>query len=272
MRLVDTHAHLDQEEFDFDRDAVIERARAAGVERIVTVATTAETSAAAVELSRQHESVWAAVGIQPNYCAQAEPGDWDRVVSLAHEANVVAIGETGLDRYWDYTPFDVQQDYFERHIRLATDLDLPFIVHLRDCGPDILAMLQAAHRRSGPLRGVLHSFTLDKDADPAAADFIDVAAQAMALGLHVSFAGMVTFKKSTALREVAARIPADRILVETDSPYLAPEPLRGKRNEPAHVAHTARRLAEVRGVSPQQFAEQTTRNAIELFRFDKNAR
>jgi TatD DNase family protein len=267
MRLVDTHAHLDQEEFDFDRDCVIERARVAGVERIVTVGTTAHSSAAAVELARNYDCVSAAVGIQPNYCAQAEPGDWDEVVALAREEKVVAIGETGLDRYWDYTPFDVQRDYFDRHIRLATDLDLAFIVHLRDCGPDILAMLREAHDRSGRLRGVLHSFTLDKDADPAAPDFVDVAAEAVSMGLYISFAGMVTFKKSTALREIAARIPTDRILVETDSPYLAPEPMRGKRNEPAHVAHTARRLAEIRGVSPEEFAEQTTQNAIRLFRF-----
>jgi TatD DNase family protein len=266
MRLVDTHAHLDQEEFAADRDAVIERATAAGVEAIVAVGTTAASSAAAVELAQRHDIVWAAVGIQPNYCAQAAPGDWERIVALAGEPKVVAIGETGLDRYWDYTPFAVQEDFFDRHIRLATQRGLPFIVHLRDCGPDVLAALRA-RARGGALRGVLHSFTLDKDADPAAADFIDVAAEAIAMGMHISFAGMVTFKKSHALREIVAKIPADRILVETDSPYLAPEPMRGKRNEPAHVVHTARRLAEVRGVTLEAFAEQTTRNARELFRF-----
>ena len=186
----------------------------------MAVGTTAASSAAAVELARRHKSVWAAVGIQPNYCAQAEAGDWDRIVELAGEPKVVAIGETGLDRYWDYTPFALQLDYFDRHIRLAAERGLPFIVHLRDCGPDVLAALRAAHERGGALRGVLHSFTLDKDADPAAADFIDVAAEAVAMGMHISFAGIVTFKKSHALREIAATIPADRILVETDSPYL----------------------------------------------------
>jgi TatD DNase family protein len=211
--------------------------------------------------------VWAAVGIQPNYCAQAAEGDWERIVALAREPKVVAIGETGLDRYWDYTPFEMQWDYFVRHIGLAVELGLPFVVHLRDCGTDILAALKEAHARSGMLRGVLHSFTLDKDADPSAMGFVDIAAEAIALGMHISFAGMVTFKKSQALREVAARVPDDRILIETDSPYLSPEPLRGKRNEPAHVVHTATRLAEVRGVSLETFAEQTTRNAIELFRF-----
>jgi TatD DNase family protein len=271
MRLVDTHAHLDQKEFAGDRDAVIERAIAAGVEAIVAVGTTAASSAAAVELARKYAIVFAAVGIQPNYCAEAEVGDWERIIALAREPKVVAIGETGLDRYWDYAPFAVQQDYFGRHIRLAAELNLPVVVHLRDCGVDVLEALKSAAARGGEIRGVLHSFTLDKDADPAAADFVDVAAEAVALGMHVSFAGMVTFKKSQALREIAAKVPSDRILVETDSPYLAPEPLRGKRNEPAYVVHTARRLAEVRGVALEAFAEQTTRNAIELFRFGKGA-
>jgi TatD DNase family protein len=255
MSLVDTHAHLDQEEFDADREAVILRAHDAGVRSIIAIGVTAPSSAAVVELAANHPGVFAAVGIQPNYAAQAAPGDWERIVASAGRPKVVAIGETGLDRHWDYTPFDVQQDYFDRHLRLAQQHDLPFIVHTRESDADVLAMLREAARR-GPLAGVMHSFTGSAEA----------AAECVALGLHISFAGMVTFKKSDTLRAVAASIPADRILVETDSPYLAPHPLRGKRNEPANLVQTADCLAAARGQDVAEFAELTTTNARRLFR------
>jgi TatD DNase family protein len=255
--LIDTHCHLDQEEFAEDRADAIARALAAGVERIVTVGVGAESSAAAIQLAAENPSIYAAVGIQPNYCAQAKPTDWDEIVKLAAAPKVVAIGETGLDRYWDYTPFDVQQDYFDRHLRLSQEKNLPFIVHTRESDADVLAMLETAAAR-GPLKGVMHSFT----------GSAETAARCVELGLYISFAGMVTFKKSEDLRTVAATIPADRILIETDSPYLSPQPLRGKRNEPASLVHTAQVLAEVRGVGIEEFAEQTSRNAKTLFRFD----
>lgn len=252
--LIDTHAHLDEPGFDADRDEVVARARAAGVARIVAIATTADSSAACLALAARYPSVYPTVGIHPNYCAQAASGDWDRVVELSRRPEVVGLGETGLDRHRDFTPFDVQRDYFDRHLRLSRQTGLPFVVHSRDCDADVLEMLRAAHA-SGPLRGVMHSFTGDAA----------LSEQCLAMGLYVSFAGMVTFKKSDALHAVAATIPADRILVETDSPYLAPHPLRGQRNEPAHVVHTARRLAEVRGVSLEDFAAQATANAVRLF-------
>lgn len=253
--LIDTHAHLDQEEFDADRADVIARAAAAGIESIVAVGVTAESSAAAVRLAATFPSVHAAVGIQPNYCGQAKPGDWEQIFRLTKAPKVVAIGETGLDRYWDYSPFEVQQDYFDRHLRLSQECGLPFVVHTRESDADVLAMLEEAHGR-GPLSGVMHSFTGSSQ----------TAARCLELGLYISFAGMVTFKKSEELRTVAATIPEDRILIETDSPYLAPHPLRGKRNEPANVVHTARMLAEARRVSYERFAEQTTTNAKQLFR------
>ena len=255
MSLVDTHAHLDQEEFDDDREAMIQRAHAAGVVSIIAIGVTAPSSAAVVELSAENPGVFAAVGIQPNYAAQAKPGDWEQIVTLAARPKVVAIGETGLDRHWDYTPFDVQQDYFDRHLRLAQARGLPFVVHTRESDADVLAMLHEAGRR-GPLAGVMHSFT----------GSADTAAECVALGLYISFAGMVTFKKSDALRAVAASIPADRILVETDSPYFAPHPMRGKRNEPANIVHTAACLAAARGQSDTEFAAQATANARRLFR------
>jgi TatD DNase family protein len=252
--LFDTHAHLDQPEFDPDRAEVVERARQAGVETVLAVGITATSSVACVELAATTSGVLAAVGIQPNYCAQAEPGDWEKVVGLADRPGVVALGETGLDRYWTYSPFDVQQDYFDRHLRLSQERGLPFIVHTRDCDADVLVMLREARRR-GPLAGVMHSFT----------GSAETATECVELGLYVSFAGMVTFKKSAELRAVARSIPDDRILIETDSPYLSPHPLRGRRNEPAHLVHTAACLAQERGVSTEAFAKQTTENARRLF-------
>jgi TatD DNase family protein len=255
MPLVDTHAHLDQEEFDADREDVLRRARQAGVELIVTVGTTAESSEATVALAARYDGLFAAVGIQPNYTSQAAAGDWQRILALVDHPKVLAIGETGLDRYRDHSPFDVQQDYFDRHLRLSQQRGLPFIVHTRESEADVLAMLREARAR-GPLGGVMHSFT----------GGAETAAECIDLGLYISFAGMVTFKKSHDLRAVAAAIPADRILLETDSPYLSPHPLRGKRNEPANLVHTAACLAETRGVGLEEFSRATTENANRLFR------
>lgn len=255
MRLFDTHAHLNADEFADQLPAVVERAKAAGVERILVIGTTAESSRRAVEIAQQFAGLSAAVGIQPNYVAEAQASDWDEIVALAQHPKVVALGETGLDRYWDNAPFDLQQDYFDRHLRLSQATGLPFVVHMRECGDDVAAMLREARLR-GELRGVMHSFTGD----------LPLAQECLALGLHISFAGMVTYKKSEALRQVAAQIPADRILIETDSPYLSPHPHRGvRRNEPALVVHTAACLAEVRGVDVGAFAEQTWSNALSLF-------
>jgi len=257
MTLIDTHAHLDQEEFDVDRTAMIGRAHAAGVSTIIAIGVTADSSEAVAKLATQESGVYAAVGIHPNYCAAATPSDWDRVVRLASEPRVVALGETGLDLYRDEAPLDLQQEYFDRHLRLSQQTGLPFVVHTRQSQAEALAMLRAARQR-GPLAGVMHSFTGDAD----------TAAECLALGLYISFAGMVTFKNSQALRDVAVTIPAERILVETDSPYLSPQPLRGKRNEPANVVHTAACLAAARGQSVEEFAVQTTANARRLFQFE----
>jgi TatD DNase family protein len=258
MPLIDTHAHLDDSQFDTDRDAVVARAAAAGVEAIVSVGVSADSSQAALRLAEQYPSVFAAVGIQPNSCAEAAPGDWDRVVAMLEHPRVVALGETGLDRYWDFTPFDVQRDYFDRHLRLGQSRDLPVVIHCRDCDDDVLAMLREASRR-GPVRGLIHSFS------GSAA----MAEECVAMGLCLSFAGMVSYtnRKFQPLRAVAAGIDADRLLLETDSPYLVPHPLRGKlpRNEPAEIIHTAASLAALRGVSVEQLATQTTANARRLF-------
>jgi TatD DNase family protein len=259
--LIDTHAHLDQEEFAADLDAVMERAAAAGVERIVTVGVDAATSRAAIALAEKYPQLRAAVGIQPNNCAQVAEDEWEQIVALADNPKVAAIGETGLDRYWDYAPLELHQSYFDRHLRLAQRRGLPAIVHCRDAQAEVVSMLGEAAAR-GPIRGVLHAFSSDAG----------MARQCVELGLYVSFAGMVTYtnKKFQTLREAAVSVPDDRILIETDSPYLVPHPLRGKqqRNEPAHIALTAQSLAALRGASIDDFAAQTTANARRLFQME----
>ena len=254
MTLIDTHAHLDQDEFSSDQQEVLERASEAGISHLIAVGIGAASSSQCVELANKHPQISAAVGIQPNYCAEAVAGDWERIVALAVQPHVVAIGETGLDRHWDYSPFAMQQDYFDRHLRLAAETNLPFIVHTRESDADVLEMLREARRR-GPLQGVMHSFTGDEA----------TAEECVELGLYISFAGMVTFKKADDLRGVARGIPADRILIETDSPYLAPHPHRSRRNEPAYLVHTAECLATERGVSFEDFCELTMRNTKRLF-------
>ena len=256
MHLFDTHCHLDDEQFDADREGVVARARQAGVARIITVGVTAQSSRQCLELAGRYDLVSAAVGIQPNHAQESQPADWDQIVEMARDPRVTALGETGLDRYWDYTPWPVQQDFFDRHLRLAQLHALPFIVHMRDCDAETLAMLEDARGRA-PLRGVMHSFT----------GSAETAAACVELGLHISFAGMVTYKKSEALRNIAASVPFDRLLIETDAPYLSPHPHRGHRpNEPALLVHTATCLAETRGVSLEELARQTSHNAEQLFR------
>jgi len=254
--LFDSHLHLDQEEFDPIRSEVIGRAHEAGVKEMLAVGCTLDASRKCIELAQQYEGVFASAGIQPNYVGDAAPQDWSVIEQLIDQPQVVAIGETGLDRHWDFSPFELQQDYFDRHIQLSQQHDLPFIVHMRDCERDIMEALRAARKR-GPLRGIMHSFTGGPE----------MAAECVELGMHISFAGMVTFKKSTALRECAATIPDERLLIETDAPYLSPEPVRSKKpNEPAFLRHTAECLAQVRGVSLDELAKQTTANAEALFR------
>ncbi len=254
--LIDTHAHLDDDRFAADLPAVLQRAQAAGVSQVITIATTAPSSRACLCLARQYPMLRATVGIQPNHVAEAAPDAWDEVVRLADQPLVVALGETGLDRYWDHTPFAQQEDYFARHLELARRLDHAVVIHCRQAEADTVRMLRAEYDRHAPIRAVMHSFTGD----------LATAQACLEMGLFISFAGMLTYKSAQNLRDVAAQIPLDRVLVETDSPYLAPVPVRGQRNEPAHVVHTAACLAGLLGVGPEVLAQHTTANARRLFR------
>jgi len=254
MPLIDTHAHLDEEAFSQDCPEVVARAIDSGLQAIFTIGTTASSSQNAVKLAAEYPQVYAVVGIQPNYVAEAQQGDWELIQQLAGESKVIGIGETGLDRYWDYAPLDLQQDYFRKHIELAQQHDVPFVVHCREAEADVVELMQSVAGTS-QLKGIMHSFCGD----------LATAEACLKLGLHISFAGMLTFKKNDDLRSVASQIPLDRLLVETDSPYLAPQPNRGKRNEPAWVQFTAECLAELHGLSLKEIGSATTKNARELF-------
>ena len=256
MHLIDTHAHLNSEQLAPEIEGVLARAERAGVQQILCIGIDRVTSELAVAQANQFAPVFAVVGIQPNYCNGLQDSDFDRIAELATASRVVAIGETGLDLYWDDCPLDTQRYFFRKHIELALQLDKPFVVHMRDCQTETLELVYE-YREHFPLRGVMHSFTGDTSG----------AEKFLAAGMHISFAGMVTYKKSESLRQVAAVVPADRLLIETDSPYLSPEPKRSQRpNEPALVQHTAACLARTRNVTIESIAEQTTRNAQQLFR------
>ena len=252
--MIDTHCHLDAEAFHQEIDAVLQRATDAGVERMLTVGTTLESSEAAIVLANRYKSVRAIVGIHPNYAQAVKPDDWEKIEELATHPAVVAVGETGLDKYWDRTPLDVQRDYFVRHIELSKRINKPFVVHCREADAEVLEVLKSQAER-GPLVGVMHAFSGNAD----------MAAECLAMGMHLSFAGMLTFRKNDEMRAVATTVPIDRLLIETDAPYLAPHPNRGKRNEPAWVRHTCECLATVHGMTFEAMDAQTTANARKLF-------
>jgi TatD DNase family protein len=249
---IDTHAHLEMEAFDEDRDAVLGRAAAAGLTAIITVGTTLPDCEKAVALARRYPPVFAAVGIHPHEVKRIDPAAYDALRHLAGEKKVVAIGEIGLDFFYDNSPRDTQLKCFAEQLDLAEELGLPVIIHDRDAHAETLDLIRP---RKGRLQGVLHCFSGDAA----------MARECVSLGFHLSVAGPVTYPKADRLREVAREIPAERLLIETDAPYLAPQPHRGKRNEPAYVVETARRLAEIRGVPAGELERFTAANARRLF-------
>jgi TatD DNase family protein len=254
MEFFDSHCHLDPMRYGGDLPEVLARARAAGVTGLTVIGTRAADSEAAADLAGREQGLACAAGIHPNDVHEAEPDEWDRITRLVASGRVQAVGETGLDWYRDVAPRDLQRDFFERHIRIAQKLGLPLVVHTRESIRDALDMLREALSR-GPLAVVLHAFT----------GTTAEAAEAVDLGCHLGFAGMVTFRSAADLRTVATTVPLERLLIETDSPFLSPEPFRGRRNEPGHVVHTARCLAIARGEPLEKFAAATTANARRLF-------
>ena len=252
--LVDSHCHLDFPDFEGQLDDIVARAQAAGVGHILTICTRLHTLPDNLDLVSRFDRIHLSAGVHPHEADTEGDVAMDRLCQIAAHPKVVGIGETGLDYYYTHSAPERQQASFRTHVRAARATGLPLIVHTRDAETDTLQILRE-EAGGEPLRGIIHCFSGSEL----------LARHALDLGMHISFSGIVTFKAADRLRAIAALVPDDRLLVETDAPYLAPVPKRGKRNEPAFVAHTAARLAEVRGVSADDLARQTTRNFFDLF-------
>ena len=252
--LVDSHCHLDFPDFAAELDAIVARARQAGIRRIVTISTRVKKKALMLAIAEKFPDVFCSVGTHPHNAQEEMDVDANALIALSQHPKIVAIGEAGLDYHYDNSPRDVQEKSFRQHIAAAREAKLPLVIHSRDCDTDMARVLEEEMGK-GPFPAVLHCFTGGRD----------LAFRAIELGLHISFTGILTFKRSDELRSLAKDLPADRILVETDAPYLAPLPYRGKRNEPAYVVETAKVLAATRGVSPDEIAAQTTENFFRLF-------
>ncbi len=248
MTFTDSHCHLDDAQFDGDRDQAIDRARAAGVELMLAVGTGngPPDLEAGLRLAAAHADIFATVGVHPHDAAKATEETFERLAALLGEPKVIGLGEIGLDYHYNFSPPEVQRDVFARQLALAFERGKPVIIHTREAWDDTLRLL----KESGIPRGIMHCFS----GGPEEAE------QVLGLGFHISFAGVVTFPKALKVQAAARMVPADRLLIETDAPYLAPVPHRGKRNEPAFVEHTARKLAEIRGTDLADLAAQTTKN------------
>lgn len=251
--LVDSHAHLEMKDFDRDRDRVIARALEAGVGHIITVGTTVPDVEKALQIAEKHDSVRVAIGIHPHEVKDIGRGDYDALRSFAREKKVVAFGEIGLDFYRNHSPREVQLARFRELLKLGKDLGLPIVIHDRDAHEDTLRILD--EEKNGPWKGVFHCFSGD----------YTMAQKVIQMGFSLSIPGTVTFKKSTTQQEVVQRIPLEKILLETDCPYLAPEPYRGQRNEPAFMRRTAEKVAELKGLGLEDVARITSLNAKLLF-------
>jgi len=252
--LIDSHCHLDFPDFGGDLDGVVARAKGADVERIVTISTRIKRQHDLIAIVERFSDVFCSVGTHPHHAHEELDIAVEDIVRRSEHPKVVAIGEAGLDYHYDHSPRDAQERGFRNHIAAARATGLPLVIHSRDADADMARILEEETGK-GAFPAVLHCFTGGPE----------LARRAIALGLSISFTGIVTFKKSDELRAIAASLPADRFLVETDAPYLAPGPYRGKRNEPAYVVETAKVLADVRGVSLDEIAQQTTQNFFRLF-------
>jgi TatD DNase family protein len=251
--LIDSHCHLNYPELS-DTAGVIARAKAAGVGLMQTISTQRSDFAVVKALAEAHPEIWCSIGIHPHEAEPHEDISEEELLAEANHPRVIGIGETGLDYFYEHSPREAQKELFRRHIRVARTLDLPVIVHSRDADDDTIIILKEA-MAEGNFRLLIHCFTSSQQ----------LADEVVAMGGYISASGIITFKKSQALRDSFASVPLERLLVETDSPYLAPEPHRGKPCEPAYTAHTAKRLAEIKGVSEEEVARVTTENFFRLF-------
>jgi TatD DNase family protein len=255
LRVVDSHCHIDMPQFDGDRDEVIARAREAGVFEMLLVGGVDEEAGhrRALEVAVRC-GLPATAGVHPHEARIASDATWEELRGLAREGGIVAIGEIGLDFHYDHSPRDVQREVFRRQLRLARDVGLPVVVHTREADGETVEILE--QEGASETGGVIHCFT----------GGLELARRALALGFHISFSGIVAFPRAEVIQQVACECPEDRLLVETDAPFLAPPPHRGKRNEPAFVVEVARRVAQLRGASPERLAAAATANYVRLFR------
>ncbi len=251
--LIDSHAHLDMEEFHEDLEAVIERAVEGGVEKIITIGIDLESSIAALDIASRHSFIYATVGFHPHDADKVTDARLLELQSIAKEKRIVAWGEIGLDFFRNRSPKEKQIEAFKTQLDIAHGLDLPVIIHNREADKETIEILKS--HGNGIHKGVIHCFSSDYD---TALTFID-------MGFYISIPGVVTFSKADKLKDVAKRIPLDRMLVETDCPFLAPVPKRGKRNEPLYVTYTAEMIADLRGMPYEELAEATTRNSKNLY-------
>ena len=254
MMLVDSHCHLDFPQLAGQLDDVVARADQAGVRAMVTICTKVREFPAVLAIAERHDNIYCSVGSHPHYADQETDVTLDELIRLAEHPKVVAIGEAGLDYHYDNSPRQQQADSFRLQIAAARETGLPLVIHSRDADDDTAEILESEMAK-GEFSAVLHCFTAGRE----------LAERGVAIGLYVSFSGVITFKKSDELRTIARDVPLERLLVETDAPFLAPEPLRGKGNEPAYVAHTASKLADVRGLKNTEIAQATTANFFKLF-------
>ncbi len=253
--LVDTHAHLNDEQFDEDRDQVIKRAKETGIETIINIGFNRETIFTTLELIEQYDFIYGAIGWHPNDAHEMTDDDLQWIEELTTHPKILAIGEIGLDYYWDYAPKDVQQEVFRKQIQMAKKVKLPIIIHDRDAHQDICSILK--EEGAGEIGGIMHSFS----------GSVEMAKECMEMGFYISFSGPVTFKNAKKPKEVATETPLDRILVETDAPFLTPEPFRGKRNESSYVRFVAQKIAELKEMDIEQIEKITTENAKRILRF-----
>lgn len=253
--LIDTHAHLDDRRFNKDRDKVIERAKKAGVSNIIHVGFDERSSKEAVKMANKYEEIYAVVGVHPHDSKKASDSTMEEIYNLAkNEDKVLAVGEMGLDYFKNYSPRQTQQKVFRTQISLAKQLDLPIVIHDRDAHQDILKIMKEEGARM--VGGVLHCYS----------GSWEIAKECINMGFFISFAGPVTYSNARRLRDVVKQVPIEKLLIETDCPYLTPEPYRGDRNEPAYVKHVAERISEIKGMDFDIIAEKTTENAKEVFR------
>lgn len=256
--LFDTHVHLNVEQFDEDVEEVIERAKKAGVEWMNVIGFDRPTIRRAIELADTYEFIYATVGWHPVDAIDMTEEDLRWIEELASHPKVIALGEMGLDYHWDKSPADIQKEVFRKQIRLAQKVNLPIVIHDREAHEDVVAVLQ--EEQAEKTGGIMHCFGGDAE----------MAAKCLDMNFYISFGGPVTFKNAKLPKEVAAGIPMDRILIETDCPFLAPHPYRGKRNEPSYVTLIADKIAELKGMEPEAFYARTTANARRLFRLEDN--